>query len=130
MQCLINQLFSWNSGNYIKNYSIAILVTLFFATFISLILTFLNINNLLDHKYGLIVANITSYIFFAISSYILGIKMGRHGLIHGIVLSLIMMVISIILFGYVYTTANILKLSMKSLVIIFFAILGVNKKNS
>ena len=72
----------------IKNYLIALLVILVFAFISSLILAFIAMNNLLSDKTLSILSCSISYIMFAITGYILGIKNKKNGLIHGILFSL------------------------------------------
>ena len=112
------------------NYFILCVTLLLFTFFTSLILTLLDINEVLPYKTGVIVCHSLSYFTYAILSYILGIKMKRKGLIHGVVFSLIAFLLSLVIGGNLHDLSVITKEIIRSIVIIFFTILGVNKKNS
>ena len=113
----------------IKNYLFIITTLLFFTFITSLILTILFKKEVISNSTSLIIANVSSYILFAIASFILGYKNKKHGLIHGILLSILMIILSIAMGNDISNIIVIIKMITKSLIIIFFTILGVNKRN-
>lgn len=114
----------------IKNYLLITLTLIVLTFFSSLILTMLFKNQILNYKTSLILANTISYLFVAILSFILGLKQKRHGIIHGILLSLILIGLSSIFGNSLSDITTLIKVITKSIIIIFFTILGVNKRNS
>ena len=114
----------------LKNYLIILTTLLLFTFFVSLILTMIQKKQLITYNTSLILANSLSYLLLAIFSFILGLKVRKNGLIHGILLSLIMILLTIIIGNSLSSVTTIIKIITKSVIIIFFTILGVNKKNS
>ena len=113
----------------IKNYAIILSFLLFCTIFISLILTIIEKNTQINQKTLMIIGNSFLYCVIGISSFILGIKQKKHGLIQGIIYSLFIVILSSIFSNINNDTTSIIKLISKSMIAIFFAILGVNKKN-
>ena len=78
----------------------------------------------------MILANSFAYIFIAIMSFVLGYKNEKHGLLHGMIFSIILIMLTLIVGNDISSISNIIKIITKTLLGLFFAILGVNKKNS
>ena len=110
----------------IKNYFIFFITVLLFTSFTSLILTILDISNILNYDLGLIISYIISYVFFAILSFICGLKLKSKGLVHGIMLSFFIFLLSF----FIGNEISWIILLTRSIIIVFFTILGVNKKAS
>ena len=113
--------------NTIKNYIFSILTLLIFTLISALILTIFRVNNIIGYNNSMIISNVISYILVAIISFIMGLKIKRHGLVHGFILSIMFLIINLIFFNTLSDTLNLIKVLSKSLIIIFFTILGVNK---
>ena len=113
----------------IKNYFILIISLLLSAFFASLILSVLEKNEVLTYNTSLIIANSISYILIAMLSFILGYKSKKHGLFHGVLFSLIMIVLTLIIGNSLSDIVTIIKVITKTLLILFFTILGVNKRD-
>jgi len=111
----------------IKNYIFSILTLLIFTLISALILTIFRVNNIMSYNNSIIISNVISYILIAIISFIMGLKIKRHGLIHGFILSIIFLIINLIFFNTLSDITNLIKVITKSLIVIFFTILGVNK---
>lgn len=114
----------------LKNYLIITTTLLIFTFFISLILTILEKNEILTYKTSFIIANSVSYLLLAIFSFILGLKSKKHGFLHGIIFSLIIILLSLVVGNSISDISTIIKVITKSLIILFFTIFGVNKRNS
>ena len=110
----------------LKNYILITFSLLICTVFISLILTILEHFNILNGNALFIMGYAFSYLLIACFSFMLGIKMKRKALLHGGVFSLIILLFNLMLFGEL----NFIKLITKIMLILFFVILGVNKKNS
>ena len=115
---------------YLKIYLIALLSLLSFALLSSLILTILDKNEILSSSVISIIANSISYTFLALISYILGVKLKRKGLFNGILFSLIILLCTLLIGNDLSSLTTLVKVITKSIIITFFLILGVNKKNS
>jgi hypothetical protein len=116
--------------HYLKTYSMVLITFLFFTFVSSLILTILDKSSLLNISVINIIANTISYILLAILSYVLGIKLKKHGLYNGILFSLLILSLTMVVGNDLSMITTIIKVVTKSIIIIFFTILGVNKKNS
>ena len=115
---------------YLKIYSTTLFLLLSFTFLSSLILTILDKNEILTSSTISIIANTISYIFIATISYILGVRIKKKGLINGILFSLIMILLTMLFGNKLSSIITLIKVVTKSVIIIFFVILGVNKKNS
>ena len=113
--------------NTIKCYVFSIITLLIFTVIASLILTTLRINDLITYNTSLIIANVISYILLAMISFVMGLKLKRHGLIHGFIVSILILIINLVFLNSLSDITNLVKLLTKSLIIIFFFILVVNK---
>lgn len=111
----------------IKYYIISILSLLIFTVLTSLILTILKSNDIISYNNSIIISYIISYLLVAILSFILGLKLKRHGLIHGLLMSIILLSLNLIFFNSLSDISNLIKVITKTIIIIFFTILGVNK---
>lgn len=109
----------------IKNYGIAIISILFLSFLTSLILSFLDISEMMKIDINILTYTL-SYVFYAISSFILGLKMKKRGLLNGCIFFAILFLISFIF----SESISLLHTLVKFIIIIFFTIFGVNKKNS
>ena len=112
-----------------KVYSIIIGSLLGLTITTSLILSLIEKYNLITYKSLLYVSNTISYLYAAIFSFILGVKMKKNGLLNGFVFSLILFLITIIIGNSLIKITTIIKVITKSIIVIFFTVLGVNKKN-
>lgn len=115
---------------YFKNYLFILITLLLLTFFASLILTIMEKNQFFSYKTSLIVANSVSYSIIAILSFILGYKNKKHGLFHGTLFSIILILLTIIMGNKISDFATIIKIITKTIIIMFFVVLGVNKKNS
>jgi len=113
----------------IKNYGFILISLLCFTFLTSLILTIIQKNNLISYNTSIIIANSISYILIAIFSFVLGLKIKKHGMIHGLIFSLLVISMTLMIGNNFNDLTIIIKVITKSLLIIFFTILGVNKRN-
>lgn len=112
--------------NIIKYYLLSTLALLTFSLISALILTIFNINNIFSQSTLNIIGIVISYLITIIISYIIGLKLKRHGLIHGLSLSILFLVLNIIFGNTLSSLSNIIKIVTQTLFIIFFMVLGVN----
>jgi putative membrane protein (TIGR04086 family) len=105
-----------------KSYALSLLFIFISILINALVLTILNINNLISYKTSNIIIAISSNVIFFISSLLLGMKIKKKGLINGIILSLIYIFISSLIGLYIYNAI------IKSLLITIGSIIGVNIK--
>lgn len=115
---------------YLKIYLLITFSLLFFTFFSSLILTILEKNEIIKANVGNIISYSFSYLVLAISSYILGVKTRKKGLINALLFSFIVIAISFSIGNSLSDITSIIKIVSKVVVILFFTVLGVNKKNS
>ena len=113
----------------IKTYFILNLSLLIFAFFTSLILSLLEKNEVLTYNTSIIIANSISYLIIAILSFILGYKVKKQGLLHGLFLSIIMISFTLIIGNSLSDIVTTIKVITKTILILFFTILGVNKRD-
>ncbi len=113
----------------IKTYFIIILSLLLSAFFASLILTILEKNEVFSYSTSLVIANSFSYILIVILSFILGYKSKRNGLVHGVFFSLMIILTTLIIGNKLSDITTIIKLITKTILVIFFTVLGVNKRD-
>lgn len=111
----------------IKYYVFSIITILLFTFFSALILTFLKTFSGVNDATLNIIGLVISYFIAILISYIMGLKIKRHGLIHGFIISLIFLLFNFIFGNNFSDLSNIIKISTRTLFIIFFVILGVNK---
>ena len=109
----------------IKNYGLAIISILFLTFLTSLILSILDINKMISIDMNVLLYSF-SYCFYALISFVFGVNMKKKGIIHGISLFMILFLISFSL----SIKISIIHTIVKFMIITFFTILGVNKKNS
>lgn len=113
--------------NIFKYYLLYFITLLICALLSSLILTILNTFDVVNFSNTLIISIIISYVFSIIASFIMGLKLKRHGIIHGFIISTIFMLLTLIFNGFNLELITLVKISIRSLLIVFFTILGVNK---
>lgn len=110
----------------IKNYIVILTTYLFLTFFFALILAFMQKNNVMSNSTLNVITISLSFLLISILSFILGLKVKSKGLINGIVFALFIFLMGLMFSGDI----SIIKLISKTVIAIFFTVLGVNKRNS
>ena len=108
------------------NFSIAFLFVLIPTFLIILTLSILTYNGLLSFSISKTILYISSILLFFLFSFIYGIKIKHHGLLHGVILILLYLAISLLL---IKSDMSIFIIIAKCLCLLFGTISGVNISN-
>ena len=115
---------------FFKTYSIIIISLLGLTIITSLILASIEKMNLINYKNSLYVSTVLSYLYILVFSFILGVKVKNKGILHGFIFSFILFLITIVVGNANFDWISIVKIITKSVIAIFFTIVGVNKKGT